>query len=313
MVKQARRQRAPPRTTPTTLIDLWRGDLSEVVAGFLPLKSIATVPLFSRRFRDRHPVVLFGLARRHGCANAMNAASLDAIAASGRDWSTFSGGTVGAWDTLPVEDGEVDDCFGCRDATEATERYIEINTDGFSGHGGGLLKMFNSSNRLCVRQVKYRFRFQDLDNDLSHGDPDSHGLAYFAMGDAAETDTNGMFVIPTATGYELTWFGSIDEDDEDDDSNVIMSVAPNTWYDVTVTVDWTIDESGENWAFVTCVGNDGTIERNRRVLCSRQPLTAMRIYNFSPGVAHYSGIGVQYSPHTSRDGAFVEDEDEDYN
>ena len=158
MVKQARRQRAPPRTTPTTLIDLWRGDLSEVVAGFLPLKSIATVPLFSRRFRDRHPVVLFGLARRHGCANAMNAASLDAIAASGRDWSTFSGGTVGAWD-----------------ATEATERYIEINTDGFSGHGGGLLKMFNSSNRLCVRQVKYRFRFQDLDNDLSHGDPDSHG------------------------------------------------------------------------------------------------------------------------------------------
>ena len=83
-----RRTRAAPQAGPrTTLLDLWRGDLSEVVTAFLPLQSIATVPLFSRRFRDRHPIVLFALARRHGCANAVNASSLDAIAATGRDWS----------------------------------------------------------------------------------------------------------------------------------------------------------------------------------------------------------------------------------
>ena len=47
-----KRTRAAPQAGPrTTLLDLWRGDLSEVVAAFLPLESIATVPRFSRRFR----------------------------------------------------------------------------------------------------------------------------------------------------------------------------------------------------------------------------------------------------------------------
>ena len=61
---------------------------------------------------------------------------------------------------------------------------------------------------------------------------------------------------------------------------------------------------------MTCEGDDGTIERKKRVLSSRQPLTAMRLYNYSPSVAHYSNVDVKYSPHTSRDGDFVNSEEE---
>ena len=56
-------------------------------------------------------------------------------------------------------------------------------------------------------------------------------------------------------------------------------------------------------------GDDGTIERKKRVLSNRQPLTAMRLYNHSPGVAHYANFRVQYSPHTSRDGDFFNSEE----
>ena len=152
-----------------------------------------------------------------------------------------------------------------------------------------------------------RFRFTDSNPEASHEDPDEHAFAYFSMGGGPD----GLSVFPTATDYELTWFGCDEpHDEEEDNPNVIMSVAPGRWYDVTVTFDWTIDDSDENWAFVTCEGDDGTIERKKRVLSTRQPLTAMRLYNYSPGVAHYSNFRVQYSPHTSRDGAFSNSEEQ---
>ena len=307
MADAQKRTRAAPQAGPrTTLIDLWRGDLSEVVAAFLPLESIATVPLFSRRFRERHPVVLFALARRHGCANAMNVASLDAIAATGRDWSLFSGDSVDAWRPLPA-DGDAGDCFAVSMVQDTAKRYVEIRTAGQSGHGGGLVKSFDAADRLCVRQLKYRFRFTESNPVASHEDPDEHAFGYFSMGG----DADGLSVFPTATDYELTWFGCDEpHDEEEDNPNVVMSVAPGTWYDVTVTFDWTIDDSDENWAFVTCEGDDGTIERKKRVLSSRQPLTAMRLYNYSPSVAHYSKVDVKYSPHTSRDGDFFNSEEE---
>ena len=98
-----RRQRPATAALGTALIDFWRGDPSEVIAGFLPLPAIATMPQISRRFRNQQPTILFALARRHGVANAVNVASLDAIAASGRDWSTFCGADMDAWNLLPPE------------------------------------------------------------------------------------------------------------------------------------------------------------------------------------------------------------------
>ena len=304
MVKQAR-QRALEAGPRTTLIDLWRGDQQEVVAAFLPLHSIATVPMLSRRFRDQQPLVLFRLARRHGCARAMIGASLNEIAATGRDWSLFSGDSLDAWRPLPA-DGDAGDFFAV--SMDTAQHYIEIRTARQSGHAGGLVKSFDAADRLCVRQLKYRFRFTDSNPEASHEDPDDHGFAYFVMGEG--TGMNGFLVSSTGTSYELLWFGCDEADDEEEDDNAIMSVAPGRWYDVTVTFDWTIDGSEQNWAFVTCEGDDGTIERKKRVLSTRQPLTAMRLYNYSPGVAHYSNFRVQYSPHTSRDGDFSNSEEQ---
>ena len=174
------------------------------------------------------------------------------------------------------------DCFAV--SMDTAQRYIEIDTHSPPpGHGGGLVKTFDAADRLCLRQLKYRFRFTDSNPEASHEDPDDHGFAYFVMGEG--TGMNGFLVSSTGTSYELLWFGC-DEDDEEEDDNAIMSVAPGRWYDVTVTFDWTIDGSEQNWAFVTCEGDDGTIERKKRVLSNRQPLTAMRLYNYSPGVAH---------------------------
>ena len=299
-----KRTRAAPQAGPrTTLIDLWRGDLSEVVAAFLPLESIATVPRISRRFRERHPVVLFALARRHGCANPMNVASLDAIAATGRDWSLFSGDSVDAWRPLPA-DGDAGDFFAV--SMDTAQHYIEIRTARQSGHAGGLVKSFDAADRLCVRQLKYRFRFTDPNPEASHADPGQYGFAYFAMGGVKAADSIGLFVYPTESGYELTWFNPYNSDTHDeDDDNAIMSVAPGTWYDVSVRFDWTHDDDydPDRFASVACKGEDGTFNPEwRQVLCSRQPLTVMKLYNYSPGVAHYSDIQVNYSPHTPRDG-----------
>ena len=320
MVKQAR-QRALEAGPRTTLIDLWRGDQQEVVAAFLHLNDIATVPMLSRRFRDQQPLVLLRLARRHGCARAMIGASLNEIAATGRDWSLFSGDSVGAWRPLPAT-GDDGDCFAVSmgqgqanyvagspypsSKGVTVRRYIEINTNGQSGHGGGLVKTFDVADRLCVRELNYRFRFTDPNPEASHADPGEYGFAYFAMGGVRAADSNGLFVYPTESGYELTWFNPYTSDTHDeDDDNAIMSVAPGTWYDVSVRFDWAHDDEydPDRFASVACKGEDGTFNPEwRQVLCSRQPLTVMKLYNYSPGVAHYSDIQVNYSPHTPRDG-----------
>ena len=254
----------------------------------------------------------------------MIGASLNEIAATGRDWSLFSGDSVGAWRPLPAA-GDDGDCFAVSvgqgranyvagspypsSKGVTVRRYIEINTNGQSGHGGGLVKTFDVADRFCVRELNYRFRFTDPNPEASHADPGEYGFAYFAMGGVKAADSIGLFVYPTESGYELTWFNPYNSDTHDeDDDNAIMSVAPGRWYDVTVTFDWTIDGSEQNWAFVTCEGDDGTIERKKRVLSNRQPLTAMRLYNHGLGVAHYSNFRVQYSPHTSRDGDFFNSE-----
>ena len=253
-----KRTRAAPQAGPrTTLIDLWRGDLSEVVAAFLPLESIATVPRISRRFRERHPVVLFALARRHGCANAMNVASLDAIAATGRDWSLFSGDSVDAWRPLPA-DGDAGDFFAV--SMDTAQHYIEIRTARQSGHAGGLVKSFDAADRLCVRQLKYRFRFTDPNPEASHADPDEYGFAYFAMGGVRAADSNGLFVYPTESGYELTWFNPYNSNTHDeDDDNAIMSVVPGRWYDVRVNFNWATDDDYDydRFASVACRGPTG--------------------------------------------------------
>ena len=298
MPKQARRQRAAQPGPRTTLIDLWRGDISEVVAAFMPLESIATVPRISRRFRERHPVVLFALARRHGCANAMNVASLDAIAATGRDWSLFSGDSVDAWRPLPA-DGDAGDFFAV--SMDTAQHYIEIRTARQSGHAGGLVKSFDAADRLCVRQLKYRFRFTDPNPEASHADPGEYGFAYFATGGVRAADSFGMFVYPTESGYELTWFNPYTSDTHDeDDDNAIISVTPDTWYEIKVAFDWTIDHG--RFASVTCRDDDGNSLLEWQFLCCRQPLTVMSLYNFSPGVTHYSDIQVKYSSHTPGDG-----------
>ena len=300
MVKQAR-QRALEAGPRTTLIDLWRGDLSEVVTAFLPLQSIATVPLFSRRFRERHPVVLFALARRHGCANAMNAASLDAIAATGRDWSSFAGGEKDDWWGLPAPRY----CEGTFDlsmnSTDDGVRYIELTTTGETNHGGGLVKRFNDSDGLlCVRRVRYRFRFSDSTTHHTHFDL---AFAYCCMDSAPENDfarTDGVFVARTDTGYELRCLYFIEDDDEDIDDIVVMAVEPNTWYDVEMSFAWHKDDA--RWARVTCKGEEGS--GSAHFPCQRLPLRTVKLYNYSAGVACYSAMEVWYSPHTSRDGRF---------
>ena len=301
MADAQKRTRAAPQAGPrTTLIDLWRGDLSEVVAAFLPLESIATVPLFSRRFRERHPVVLFALARRHGCANAMNVASLDAIAATGRDWSRFAGGDVEDWWGLPAArycEGTYDLSMNSTDDV----RYIQLTTMGETNHGGGLVKRFNDSDGLlCVRRVRYRFRFSALTLHTNHH---SHAFAYCCMDSAPQRDDGrmeGVFVAPTDTGYELRCLYFIEDDDEDIDDIVVMAVEPNTWYDVEMSFAWHKDDA--RWARVTCKGEEGS--SSVHLPYQRLPLRTVKLYNYSTGVACYSAIEVWYSPHTSRDGRF---------
>ena len=298
MPKQAHRQRAAPQAGPrTTLLDLWRGDLSEVVAAFLPLESIATVPLFSRRFRDRHPIVLFALARRHGCANAVNASSLDAIAATGRDWSRFAGGEQDDWLRRSVSDVVL------MNTTDEGVRHIELCTTERSYHNGGLWKVFGTlGGRLCVRRVRYRFRFTDPTPQTSHGDPDGHGFAYFAMGEPGQMD--GVYVRPTHNSYVLTCLSHETDNGGDLDFSEdvsVMDVEPDTWYDVEMSFAWHKDDA--TWARVTCKGEEGSSSVHFPGL--RLPLRTVKIYNYSAGVACYSAIEVCYSPPTSRDGPFA--------
>ena len=295
MAKQAR-QRAPTPGPSTSLLDLWRGDLSEVIAAFLPLKAIATMPV-SRRFRDRHPVILFSVARRHGALRAGTGALLDAVAATGREWSRFS----------PDIDDHAWDFFASTCSTQRPYggvRHLRISTTAYHQEdGGGLEKRFDIDENLCLRRVRYRFSFSDPTPDVSHAQPLVHGLAYFCF----DEDLGGLFVCPTATGYVLKWFNT----EVDEEEAHFVRVEPDTWYDVTVKYDWTRlrdypDLFGVN---VVVKGDNGSRDR-ARYNCRWVPFTLTELYNFSPGIARYTAIDVEYSEKTSRDGPF-EDPDSD--
>ena len=300
MPKQARR-RAPAQGPSTSLLDLWRGDLSEVIAAFLPLKAIATMPV-SRRFRDRHPVILFSVARRHGALRAGTGALLDAVAATGRDWSRFSSDAADdAWDALPT--GRPDGNFTCSTYESGGVRHIQIGTTARTGHGGGLVRTFASAERLCLRRVKYRFSFSDPTPDASIQDPDQHAFAYFCL-----NDNGGMFVCPanTPTNYALKSF----DDEENEDVDELPHVAPDIVYDVIITFDWTRSRDDDFfWANVLVKGEDRSRSRTR-FRCEWEPLERVELYNFSPGIARYTAIEVEYSEMTSRDGRFADPDSE---
>ena len=311
-----RRQRPATAALGTALIDFWRGDPSEVIAGFLPLPAIAVMPRLSRRFRDQHPTIIFALARRHGVANALNVATLDALAASGRDWSTFSPSpeeSVAAWNLLPPETSlrfPDDDLKRVTCSMQAANgvQYIEISTeDDWTGgtsrpYGGGLVKCFDPRDRLCVRRVKYRFSFTDPTPEASLADLDEHAFAYFSFTRSYVAD-QGMYVCPTSTGYALRGLGHDYSrlDDESDDESNDMRVEPDTWYEVEATFDWTRDCDSNIWVEVVLKGENGYCDR-KRYTGSRDPLGAVQLFNYSPGVARYSAIEVRYSAYTSRDG-----------
>ena len=310
-----RRQRPATAALGTGLIDFWRGDPSEVIAGFLPLPAIATMPRLSRRFRNQHPTIIFALARRHNVANAVNVASLDALAASGRDWWTFSPSpeeSFAAWKLLPPETSPrfpngSDKRFTCSMQAADGLQHMEISTeDNWTGdtsrpYGGGLVKCFDPRDRLCVRRVKYRFSFTDPTPEESHGDLDEHAFAYVSFTRSYMADS-GLYVCPTSTGYALRGLGldytrPDDESDDEDD----MRVEPDTWYEVEAIFDWTRDCDSNIWVEVVLKGQNGYCDR-KRFTGSRDPLGAVQLFNYSPGVARYSAIEVQYSAYTSRDG-----------
>jgi hypothetical protein len=311
-----RRQRPATAALGTGLIDFWRGDPSEVIAGFLPLPAIATMPRLSRRFRNQHPTIIFALARRHNVANAVNVASLDALAASGRDWWTFSPSpeeSFAAWKLLPPETSPrfpngSDKRFTCSMQAADGLQHMEISTeDNWTGdtsrpYGGGLVKCFDPRDRLCVRRVKYRFSFTDPTPEESHGDLDEHAFAYVSFTRSYVAD-QGLYVCPTSTGYALR--GLVHDysrlDDESDDESNDLRVEPDTWYEVEAIFDWTRDCDSNIWVEVVLKGQNGYCDR-KRFTGSRDPLGAVQLFNYSPGVARYSAIEVQYSAYTSRDG-----------
>ena len=317
MSKQARRrQRAPPQGPPSSLLDLWRGDSSEVIPAFLPLKAIATMPV-SRRFRDRHPAILFSVARRHGALAAGTGAFLDAVVATGREWRRFSSDAVDydTWAALRARrPNPRHDDFTCTTNTSGGVRHIQISTAVTTGHGGGLARRFNPADRLCLRRVKYRFSFTDGGRGGDHplpdfhaGDhPELHGLAYFTCGSQAGFD--GLYVRPTSTGYMLQAFNDSDWSNEAGAYIGLSPVEPDTWYDVVMTYEWT--RRGEGYrdlsVDVAVKGEDGRRNR-RRFICERELLSAVKLHNSSPGVARFAAIEVQYPEKNSRDGRFAED------
>ena len=295
MAKQARRQRAPTPGPSTSLLDLWRGDLSEVIAAFLPLKAIATMPV-SRRFRDRHPVLLFSVARRHGALRAGTGALLDAVAATGREWSRFS----------PDIDDQAWDFFASSCSTQRPYggvHHIRISTTAnHQEHGGQLAKMFDIDDNLCLRRVRYRFSFSDPTPDASHARPLEHGLAYFCF----DEGLGGLFVCPTATHYVLKWFNT----DLDEDGHYLR-VEPDTWYEVTITYDWSrFRDSPDVFGVNVVVKGDNGSRGRARYNCRWVLFGLTELYNFSRGIARYNAIDVEYSEKTSRDGPF-EDPDSD--
>ena len=164
------------------------------------------------------------------------------------------------------------------------------------------MRNFDHAELLCLRRVKYRFSFSDPAPDASIQDPDQHAFAYFCL-----NDNGGMFVCPTLTGgYVLKSF----DDEENEDVDQLPRVAPDIFYDVIITFDWTRSRDDDFfWANVLVKGEDRSRSRTR-FRCEWEPLERVELYNFSPGIARYTAIEVEYSEMTSRDGRFADPDSE---
>ena len=107
----------------------------------------------------------------------------------------------------------------------------------------------------------------------------------------------GLFVCPTATGYVLKWFNT----DVDEEANWLR-VQPDTWYEVSITYDWSrFRDYPDGFGVNVVVKGDNGSRRRACYSCQWEPLTLIELYNFSPGVARYTAIDVRYSAKTSRD------------
>ena len=192
-------------------------------------------------------------------------------------------------------------------------RYIELTTTGETNHGGGLVKRFNDSDGLlCVRRVRYRFRFSDSTPRTHNADFQDVAFAYCCMDSDPQNEfarTDGVFVSRTDTRYVLKCFNFERNDDDEILETVVMRVQPDTWYDVEISFDWHKDDA--SWARVTCK-NEARGGCSMDFPCRRRPLRTVKMYNYSAGVTCYSAIEVCYSLHTSRDAPFADtDSDEE--
>ena len=173
------------------------------------------------------------------------------------------------------------------------------------------MKEFATAEKLCARQVKYRFCFTDLDPTESHSDPYEHGFAFFTFGpyEKALQLQKGLLVEPSQhdpTAYQLVWWDQA----LGHDGPTIMRVRQGTWYEVLMTFDWrTTDQTDPNnlLAYITVTDRE-TSSPQMTIKTSREPLTSFGIYNSSASVSHFSSISVRYSKQTSRDGSLSTDE-----
>ena len=179
------------------------------------------------------------------------------------------------------------------------------------------MKEFDVTEKLCARQVKYRFCFRDLDPGVSHiGEQYEHGFAFFTFGPYAQSlqQQRGLLVEPViedpvnTAAYQLTWW----DQGVMDDGFVLMRVKQETWYDVTMTFDWrseAYDPDCELAVHISVTGEDGSSRQRMRIRSSRVPITSFGVYNYSASVSHYSAISVRYSKHTPHDGILDGNED----
>ena len=310
---------AAVQAAPTlNLARMWQGDLAEPLAAFLPLNSIGVVGTLSRRCRDRLPAVFFNLARKHGALRASMTGFVDAIRDTGRDDSWYSGEALESW--VRREPNSREGFFTADEVNVDGSRCIKISTSdpprrmGYNTRGG-LIKEFAAAEKLCARQVKYRFCFTDLDPSRSHANPNSNGFAFFVFAPPAQVrhqkEQKGFLVEPRSlpehlhldpTGYRLVWW------DDSHENTVVMDVTQGIWYEVTMDFDWRTTDPTELPLYVSVTGEDGSSRQRVRINTSRVPLTSCWIYNYSESVSHYSAISVRYSKHTSHDGILDVDE-----
>jgi len=321
MAQAPGKRAAATQAAPTlNLARMWQGDLAEPLAAFLPLNSIGVVGKLSRRCRDRLPAVFFNLARKHGALRASMAGFVEAIRDTGRDDSRFSGETLDSW--VRREPGPSEGPFTAGEVTIDGSRCIKISTSAPAGRmgynfRGGLIKNFAAAEKLCARQVKYRFCFTDLDPTESHSHSNSEiGFAFFAFTRREDDRQKGLLVEPKSmadpTGYRLVWW----DDTRAPPNPLVMDVKQGIWYDVTMNFDWRTTDAVNSLGvvdpkelaiYVSVTGEYGSSRERVRFNTSRDPLTCCWIYNYSASVSHYSAISVRYSKHTSRDGVLEEE------